>query len=86
MKKRPHIWFLVTSGVLFGIYLLNIILGKAALLADSEPIFALGDVGEFLALLGAMIFFVIEVLRREARAAAVDEEIANDAKAEEKGT
>lgn len=67
MKIRSDIWFLVIAGVLFGLFLLNIFMGKAALVFNIKPILAISDVGEFLILLGAVVFFVIEVLRRESR-------------------
>ncbi len=67
MKKRSDIWYLVGAGVLFGLFLLNIFLGKAALVFDIKPILAVGDVGEFLILLAAIICFVIVVLRRESQ-------------------
>lgn len=67
MKSKADILYLVTAGVLFGLFLINIFLGKAALLFDTEPILSLGDVGEFLILLAAVVFFVIEVLRLEAQ-------------------
>ena len=63
--KRSDVWFLITSGILFGLFLLDILLGKVALIYDTKPILAAGDVGEFLLLLGAVICFVIEVLRLE---------------------
>ena len=65
MKKRSDIWFLVSAGLLFGVFLLNIFLGKAALVFDTEPIISVGDVGEFLLLLAAVICFIIVVLHRE---------------------
>ncbi len=67
MKSKTDIWYLVSAGVLFGLFLLNIFLGKAALIFDKEPILSLGDVGEFLILLAAVVFFVIEVLRLESQ-------------------
>ncbi len=67
MKSNADIWCLVSTGVLFGLFLLNIFLGKAALLFDMEPILSIGDVGEFLILLAAVVFFVIEVLRLESQ-------------------
>lgn len=65
MRTKADVWWLSIAGVLFGVFLLNIFLGKAALLFDTEPIMAVGDVGEFLLLLAAVICFVIEVLRQE---------------------
>ena len=65
MSTRVDFWFLAASGALFGLFVADVLLGKAALYYKFEPIFKLGDVGEFLALLAAVILFVIEVLRRE---------------------
>ena len=65
MKKGSDTWYLIIAGILFGLFLLNIVLGKAALVAGTEPILSVGDVGEFLILLAAVIFFVIVVLHRE---------------------
>jgi len=79
MNKRSDIWFLVSAGVLFGLFLLNIILGKAALVFDMEPILTIGDVGEFLVLLAAVICFVILVLHREVEESALKVESANNA-------
>ena len=67
MKNRSDTWFLVSAGVLFGLFLLNIFLGKAALIFDMKPIVTLGDVGEFLILLAAVVCFVIVVLRMESQ-------------------
>jgi hypothetical protein len=66
MRTRADFWYLVASGALFGLFVLDVLLGKAALNSEFEPILKLGDVGEFLVLLAAVILFVIEVLRREA--------------------
>ena len=65
--KSSDIGFLVITGVLFGLFILDILLGKMALVFDTEPILSAGDVGEFLLLLAAVIFFVIEVLRQESQ-------------------
>ena len=66
MSKRADFWYLVAAGALFGLFVLDVLLGKAALLYGYEPILKLGDVGEFLVLLAAVVLFMIEVLRREA--------------------
>jgi len=79
MMKRSDIWYLVTSGTLFGLFLLDILLGKVALINDTKPIVAAGDVGEFLLLLGAVIFFVIEVLRLESHKSDTKKKLANTA-------
>ena len=79
MKTRSDIWILVSAGVLFGLFLLNILLGKAALVFDIKPILAVGDVGEFLILLAAVICFVIVVLRLESQESDVKTKPANAA-------
>jgi hypothetical protein len=66
MSTRADFWYLVSSGSLFGLFVLDVLVGKVALQNGTEPFMKLGDVGEFLALLAAVILFVIEVLRREA--------------------
>jgi hypothetical protein len=79
MKKRSDTWFLVSAGVLFGLFLLNIFVGKAALLFDMEPILTIGDVGEFVILLAAVICFVIVVLHLELQQSDVNTKSANNA-------
>ncbi len=79
MKKRFDIWFLVSAGVLFGLFLLNIFLGKLALMFDMKPILTLGDVGEFLILLAAVICFMIVVLHMESQQTHVKTKSANNA-------
>ncbi len=77
MKSRSDIWFLVSAGVLFGLFLLNIFLGKAALVFGMEPVLTVGDVGEFLLLLAAVICFMIEVLRQESQRSGTKTQSAN---------
>ena len=84
MNKRSDVWFLIIAGALFGLFLLNIFQGKAALLFDTEPILTIGDVGEFLILLAAVIFFIIVVLHREAQESALETKSANNADEETK--
>ena len=79
MKNRADTWCLVSAGVLFGLFLLNIFVGKAALEFDMEPILTIGDVGEFVILLAAVICFVIVVLRRESQESDVKTKSANNA-------
>ena len=67
MSKKIGHWWLVSSGLLFGFYCLNVALGKIALLSDKEPLFSMGDVGEFIVLFVAVICFVITMLEREAQ-------------------
>jgi hypothetical protein len=66
MSKKTGHWWLVSSGILFGIYCLNVAVGKIALVSDQKPFFAMGDVGEFVVLFAAVICFVITMLEREA--------------------
>jgi hypothetical protein len=52
--------FVISSGL----YLLNILIGKAKILWGWK-VFHLGDIGEFLLLLVASIFFIAAALHRE---------------------
>ena len=65
MSTRADFWFLVLAGALFGLFVFDVLLGKAALSYEFEPFLKLGDVGEFLVLLAAVVLFMIEALRRE---------------------
>lgn len=61
-------WALVASAIFFGLYLANVLIGKAsALMGASEPMSA-GDVPEFLTLFAATICFVIATLSKEKQA------------------
>lgn len=82
MKTKADIWWLSVTGALFGLYFFNVLLGKAALEFDFEPILKLGDVGEFLVLFAAVICFVIEVLRRELQQNINQMKAANEAEEE----
>ena len=84
MSTRADFWYLVAAGALFGLFVLDVLLGKAALTYEFEPILKLGDVGEFLVLLAAVIFFMIEVLRREAEETELKTKSANAAEEENK--
>ena len=66
MSEKIGHWWLISSGLLFGIYCLNVAVGKIALLSDKEPLFSMGDVGEFIILFAAVICFVVTMLEREA--------------------
>jgi len=79
MKKNLDTLILLSSGVFFGWFLLNIFLGKAALVFDMEPVLTVGDVGEFLILLIAVICFVVEILRRESHQSEVNRKSVNAA-------
>ncbi len=76
MKTKTNRWFLYSSGLLFGLFLLNVLLGKAALVFEMKLTFLLGDVGEFVILLAAVVCFVAEALRRESQEVANDTESA----------
>jgi len=67
MSQRIGRWWLVSSGLLFGFYCLNVAMGKIALVTDQEPLFSIGDKGEFIVLFAAVICFVITMLEREAQ-------------------
>jgi len=82
MSTRADFWFLVAAGALFGLFVLDVLMGKAALTYGFEPILKLGDVGEFLLLLTAVILFMIEVLRREAEETELKTRSANGAEEE----
>ena len=82
MSTRADFWYLVAAGALFGLFVLDVLLGKAALTYEFEPILKLGDVGEFLTLLAAVILFMIEVLRRESEEIDLKTKSANAAEEE----
>jgi len=67
MSKKIGRWWLISSGLLFGIYCLNVAVGKIALVSDMKPFFSMGDVGEFLLLFAAVMCFVVAMLEREAQ-------------------
>ena len=84
MSTRADFWYLAAAGALFGLFVLDVLVGKAALAYEFEPILKLGDVGEFLVLLAAVILFMIEVLRREAEETELKTKSANGAEEEKK--
>ena len=65
MSKALGHWWLVGSGLLFGLYCLNVVVGKIALLSDKKPFISMGDVGEFMVLFAAVICLVVTMLERE---------------------
>ena len=67
MSKKIGRWWLISSGLLFGIYCLNVVVGKIALVSDMKPFFSMGDVGEFLVLFAAVMCLVVAMLEREAQ-------------------
>lgn len=52
--------------VLFGVFVFNVLLGKAAIAFGWEGLPLLNDVAEFLLLLVAIVVFVVAALQREA--------------------
>ena len=58
--------WLIGSGLLFGLYWLDVAVGKLAIGSGDAPLFSLGDVGEFLVLFAAVLCFVVTMLEREA--------------------
>ena len=82
MKTKADIWWLSVTGALFGLFFLDVLLGKAALEFDFKPMLKLGDVGEFLVLFAAVICFIVEVLRRELQENELKTEAANRAEEE----
>lgn len=58
--------FLLVFYVLFALFTLNILLGKAGVQFGWDLPFLLGDVSEFLLLLVAAVFLMLAALRREA--------------------
>ena len=67
MSKKTGNWWLASSGLLFGLCCLNVIVGKLGLVYDKDPIFSMGDVGEFIVLFVAVICLVVTMLEREAQ-------------------
>lgn len=59
---------LIIAAALLTVFVINVVLGSAA---GAPP---LGNVSEMALLLGAAVTFVIEILKREARARAQDDE------------
>ncbi len=62
---RPGNGFLAVFFVLFGLFTLNVLLGKAGIQFGWDVPFLLGDVLEFLLLLVAAVFLMLAALRRE---------------------
>ena len=64
-QKVGNKW-LLGSVMLFGLYCLNVAVGKIAIGSGEPPFFSLGDVGEFMVLFAAVLCFVVTMLEREA--------------------
>ncbi|MEO8136331.1 MAG: TRAP transporter small permease [Betaproteobacteria bacterium] len=62
-KRRPGSASMVTAGILFGLYALQVLVAAIAQKTRVALPFRLGDLGEFLLFLAASIVFVIAFLR-----------------------
>jgi hypothetical protein len=58
-------WALPISGILFGLFVLNIIVGRILVSSGATGGTGLPDVAEFLIFLSAVVFFVIAIIDRE---------------------
>ena len=67
MSKQVGSMWLIGSGLLFGLYCLNVILGKLAAGSGEGPLFSMGDVGEFMLLFASVICLIVTMLQREAQ-------------------
>jgi len=56
---------LLGAGGLFAVFLVNIVVGKIAVLGGATTTPGLGDVGEFLILFAAVVLFIAACLARE---------------------
>jgi len=56
---------LLGAGILFVIFIANIVFGKIAVLSGATTTPGLGDVGEFLVLFAAVVLFIAACLARE---------------------
>ena len=56
---------LLGAGILFAVFAGNIVMGKIALLDSATTLPGLGDVGEFLVLFAAVVFFIAACVKRE---------------------
>lgn len=62
---RREGWYLPVFFILFGLFTLNVLLGKAGIQFGWDVPFLLGDVPEFLLLLVSAVFLMLAALRRE---------------------
>jgi branched-subunit amino acid transport protein len=60
--------------LLFALFVLNILVGKAEITFEWKAPFLLSDVAEYLLLMATALFFILGALAREAHLAAVAEE------------
>ena len=56
---------LLIAGGFFAIFAANVVIGKIAIVNGATTTPGLGDVGEFLVLFAAVVFFIIACLFRE---------------------
>ena len=56
---------LLAAGVCFAVFVANTIYGKISVLRGATEVPGLGDVGEFLVLFVAVLFFIVACLERE---------------------
>ena len=56
---------LLASGLLFAVFIANIVIGKIAISGGATTVPGLGDVGEFLVLFVAVVLFIAACLARE---------------------
>ncbi len=65
---------LIAAGLLFLVFLVNVIVGKLAIMEGATVLPGLGDVGEFIVLLFAVLCFIVGCLQREAAAETSNQE------------
>ena len=56
---------LLAAGLLFAVFIANIVIGKIAVVGGATTVPGLGDVGEFLVLFAAVVLFIAACLARE---------------------
>jgi len=56
---------LLAAALLFAILVVNIVVGKIAVLQGATTVPGVGDVGEFLLLLASVVLFIVACLARE---------------------
>ena len=56
---------LLGAALLFAVFVVNIVIGKVAVLRGATTVPGLGDVGEFLVLFAAVALFIVACLARE---------------------
>lgn len=67
---KPGRGFLIASGVCALVFIANVIIGKVSISQGATNVAGLGDIGEFLVLMVAVILFIIACLARERAAKA----------------